>query len=70
MVLAHGDVDSRGITSWDKKVTSGFFACVVIEHFLCAAAENDHVFTGLRVPMDRYDCPRLDGVQHPLGAVV
>ena len=30
MVLAHGDVDGRGITSWDKKVTSSFIAVVVV----------------------------------------
>ena len=70
MVLAHGDVDSRGITSWDKKVTSGFFACVVIEHFLCAATENYHVFAGLRMSMDWDDRSGLDGVQHPLGFII
>ena len=69
MVLAHGHVDSRGITSWDKEVTSGFLAAVVIEHFLCAAAEDYHVFTGHGVPMNRDDRTGLNGVQHPLGLV-
>lgn len=69
MVLAHGDVDSRGITSWDKEVTTGFLAGVVVEDFLCTAAENYHVFTGLRMSMDWDDRSGLDGVQHPLGLV-
>ena len=70
MVLAHGHVDGRGITSWDKKVTSGFLAAVVIEHFLCAAAEDDHLFAGHGMSMDRNNRPWLNGVQHPLGVVV
>lgn len=69
MVLAHGDVDGRGVATWDKKVTSGFFACVVIEDFLCTAAEDDHLFAGLRVSMDWYDRSWLDGIQHALGLV-
>ena len=70
MVLPHGDVDSRGVASWDKKVTSGFFACVVIEDFLCTAAEDYHVFAGLRMSMDRDDRSRLNGSQHPLGFII
>ena len=70
MVLTHGDVDGRSVAAWDNEVTSGSFACVVIEDFLCAATENYHVFAGLRVPMDWDDRSGLDGVQHPLGAVV
>ena len=69
MVLAHGDVDSRGITSWDKKVTAGFLAGVVVEDFLCTATEDDHLFAGLRMSMDGDDRSRLNGVQHPLGLV-
>ena len=70
MVLAHGDVDGRCIATWDQKVTSSFIAVVVVEHFLCATTENYHVFTGLRMPMNGNDRSGLDGVQHPLGAVV
>ncbi len=70
MVLAHGDVDSRGITSWDQEVTSGFLAGVVVEHFLCTATEDNHVFAGLRVPMDWDDRAGLDGVQHPLRLII
>lgn len=70
MVLAHGHVDGRGVAAWDQKVTSGFFACVVIEHFHCTATENDHLFTGLRVPMDGDDRSGLDGIQHPLRHII
>ena len=70
MVLAHGDVDGRGVAARDKKVTSGFFAVVVVEHFLCAAAEDDHLFAGLRVPMDWDDRSGLNGVQHPLRFII
>ena len=62
MVLAHGDVDGRGVASWDQEVTADFLACVVIEHFLCTATENYHVFAGLRVPMDGDDRSGLYGV--------
>lgn len=69
MVLAHGYMDSRGVASWDQKVTASFLACVVVEHFLCTAAEDDHLFAGLRVSMDWYDRSWLDGIQHALGLV-
>lgn len=70
MVLAHGHMDGRSVATWDQKVTSGFFACVVIKHFLCAATENYHVFAGLRMSMDRNDRSGLDGIQHPLGFII
>ena len=70
MVLAHGDVDGRGVAARDKKVTAGFLAGVVIEHFLCTATENYHFFAGLRVPMDGDDRSGLDGVQHPLRFII
>ena len=70
MVLAYGDVDGRGVASWDQEVTAGFFACVVIEDFLCTAAEDYHVFAGLRVPMDWDNRSRLNGIQHPLGFII
>ena len=70
MVLAHGHVDGRGVATWDKKVTAGFLADVVVEDFLCTAAEDDHVFTGHGVPMDWDDRSGLDGVQHPLGFII
>ena len=47
MVLTHGHMDGWGVASWDQEVTAGFFAGVVIEDFLCAAAENYHPFTSL-----------------------
>lgn len=69
MVLAYGDMDGRGVAARDKEVTSGFFACVVVEDFLCAAAEDYHIFTGHGVPMDGDDRTGLDGIQHPLRLV-
>ena len=70
MVLAHGDVDSRGITSWDQEVTADFFAGVVIEDFLCTAAEDYYVFARHGMSMDRDDRSRLNGIQHPLGFII
>ena len=70
MVLAHGDVDSRGVAARDKEVTAGFLADVVVEDFLCTAAEDYHVFAGLRVPMDWDNRSRLNGIQHPLGFII
>ena len=70
MVLAYGHVDGRCVASWDQKVTAGFFAGVVIEDFLCTAAEDYHVFAGLRVSMDWDDRSRLYGVQHLLGFII
>lgn len=70
MVLTHGDLDGRGVATWDKEVTAGFLAGVVVEDFHCTATENYNLFAGLRVPMDGDDRSGLDGVQHPLGAVV
>lgn len=70
MVLPHGDVDSRGVASWDQEVTAGLLAGVVVEHFLCTAAENYHVFAGLRMSMDWDDRSRLNGIQHPLGFII
>lgn len=70
MVLAHGHVDGRGVATRDKEVTPGFLAGVVVEHFLCTAAEDYHVFAGLRVPMDGDDRTGLDSVQHPLGFII
>lgn len=70
MVLAHGDVDGRGVASWDQEVTAGFFAGVVIEDFLCTAAEDYYLFARHGMSMDWDDRSGLDGVQHPLGVVV
>ena len=69
MVLAYGDVDGRSVASWYQEVTAGFFAGVVIEDFLCTAAEDYHVFAGLRMSMDWDVRSRLNGIQHPLGVV-
>ena len=63
-------MDGRGITSWDQEVTAAFLADVVVEYFLCTAAENYNVFAGLRMPMDWDDRSGLDGVQHPLALVL
>lgn len=70
MVLAYGDVDGRGVASWDQEVTAGFFAGVVIEDFLCTAAENYYIFARHGVPMDGDDRTGLDGVQHPLRLII
>ena len=70
MVLAHGDMDGRCIATWDQKVTAGFLTDVVVEHFLCTATENYHVFAGHGVPMDWDDRTGLDSVQHALRAII
>ena len=57
------------VVSGSYLVKAGLLAGVVVEDLLCAAAEDDHLFAGLRVPMDGDDRTRLDGVQHPLGVV-
>ena len=70
MVLAYGDVDGRGVATWDQEVTAGFFAGVVIEDFLCTAAEDYYVFARHSMSMDRDDRSRLNGIQHPLGFII
>ncbi len=70
MVLPHGHVDGRCVASWDQEVTSGFLAGVVIEDFLCTAAEDYHVFARHGMSMDRDNRSGLDGVQHPLGFII
>ena len=70
MVLAHGDVDGRGVAARDKKVTAGFLASVVIEDFLCATTENYHLFTGHSVSMDWDNRSGLNGIQHPLRFII
>ena len=69
MVLAHGHMDGWCIATWDQEITAGFLAVVVVEDFLCTAAEDYHVFTGHGVPMDGDDRSRLNGIQHPLGFI-
>ena len=70
MVLAHGDVDGRGVAARDQEVASGFLAVVVVEDLLCTATEDDHLFAGLRVPMDGDNRSRLNGIQHPLRFII
>jgi len=53
-----------------EKVTSGFFAGIVIEDFLCTAAEDYHVFARHGMSMDRDNRSRLNGIQNPLGFII
>ena len=70
MVLPHGDVDGRCVATRGKKPAAGFFAGIVIEDFLCTAAEDYYVFARHGMSMDRDDRSRLNGIQHPLGFII